>query len=81
MNLLQKYLDDLRFIIGVLFMIFALILVVLGITEPVVPGRLNLNLYTGLFMAVFSGGMLFFSVRDQMKAEEGPKKTKASVAL
>ncbi len=78
---MQKYLDDLRFIIGALFMIFALILMVLGITEPVVPGKLNLNLYTGLFMGLFSGGMLFFSIRDQLKAEESSKKKDVSVAL
>ena len=53
-----KHFEDLRFMIGLLFMIFGVILIVLGMTRAPLANHLNLNLGAGLAMAVFATVML-----------------------
>ena len=61
--MLNQLLDDLRFPIGVLFTIFSLILVTLGLLRPVtLNSTLNLNLDAGLIMGVFGLFMLVSAV-------------------
>ncbi len=56
--MLDKLLDDLRFPIGLLFLIFSLVLVPLGLFNSPAEGELNLNLSSGLFMGAFAVFML-----------------------
>ncbi len=62
---------DIRIPIGLLFAILGLILAIFGLvsmndTELYARslGR-NINLWTGLLMLVFGGGMLYFSLRKR----------------
>lgn len=64
---------DIRIPIGLLFVILGAILVIFGLatlynTELYARSLgSNINLYTGLLMLVFGGGMLFFSLRKKKK--------------
>ena len=64
---------DIRIPIGLLFVILGAILVIFGLatmynTELYARSLgTNINLYTGLLMLVFGGGMLFFSLRERKK--------------
>ena len=52
---LQAFLEDLRCIIGTLFLIFGVILLALGLFGPEpAAGSLNLNLMTGVAMSLFA---------------------------
>lgn len=93
MLLFMELIEDLRFVIGLLFLAFGVILIALGILSPpeatVAIGSaigaagagvgsaaaplqagapispLNLNLYTGIGMTVFSLLMIFFAVKNR----------------
>jgi len=64
---------DIRIPIGLLFAILGAILLIFGIAtmdNAALYARSlgsNINLYTGLLMLVFGGGMLFFSLRKRKK--------------
>lgn len=64
---------DIRIPIGLLFAILGAILLIFGIAtmdNAALYARSlgsNINLYTGLLMLVFGGGMLFFSLRKKKK--------------
>lgn len=61
--MLNRLLDDLRFPIGLLFSIFAAILLVMGVFSPEVrDGGVNLNLFAGAVMGAFALFMLGTSV-------------------
>ena len=71
--MLNRLLDDLRFPIGLLFSIFAVILLALGIVSPELrDGGVNLNLFAGLVMGAFALFMLVTSVLAARAA--GPEK-------
>ena len=61
----MRFLDDLRFIIGLLFLILgALVLVAAPAYRPTVEGAVNANLVGGIAMTAFAALMLalaFFS--------------------
>ncbi len=65
---LFRYLEDLRFLIGVFFLIIGTILLLLGILEPPTEaGRLNLNLFCGVVITGFALVMTwmgFFGVKE-----------------
>ncbi|MDD4004497.1 MAG: hypothetical protein PHW69_04755 [Elusimicrobiaceae bacterium] len=71
--MLNRLLDDLRFPIGLLFLIFSVILTIVGIILPLKPGSgTNLNLFAGGVMGVFALFMLgsaFLAVRGAHAAE------------
>lgn len=74
----RNMIEDLRFLISFLFGTFALILLILGVIGPApAAGRLNLNLYTGVAMAIFSTVMFYLGVRSQ--TEKVAKQKKAAV--
>ncbi|MFA5161505.1 MAG: hypothetical protein WC421_04590 [Elusimicrobiales bacterium] len=61
--MLDRLLDDLRFPIGLLFLIFSVILVISGMVLPLKPdAEMNLNVVSGLMMGVFALFMLVTSV-------------------
>lgn len=63
--MMDKLFDDLRFPIGLLFVIFSSILLFLGLAHPEIakPGSdINLNLYAGTCMGVFGLFMLISAV-------------------
>jgi len=75
--MLNQLLDDLRFPIGVLFTIFSVILVTLGLLRPVtLNSTLNLNLDAGLIMGVFGLFMLISAIRSVKKAMAAQDQTK-----
>ncbi|MEI7482342.1 MAG: hypothetical protein WCK75_08325 [Elusimicrobiota bacterium] len=54
--MLNQLLDDLRFPIGLLFSIFSVILIVVGLIKPQTAAAgidINLNVSAGVFMGVF----------------------------
>jgi hypothetical protein len=54
-----RRLDDLRFIIGLLFAILGLLVLFVGPAfRPVVPGAINANLVGGVAMTAFAALML-----------------------
>jgi|GEM_PF-1991740 len=70
--MLDILLDDLRFPIGLLFLIFSLILVVTGLILPLKPGAdTNLNLFAGGVMGVFGLFMLVTSILSARAAASG----------
>jgi purine-cytosine permease-like protein len=66
---------DIRIPIGLLFAILGLILAVFGMistndTELYARSLgMNINLFTGILMLVFGGGMLLFSLRKKKAAK------------
>ncbi len=63
----MKYLNDLRFIIGLFFLIVSLILIFTGFfvhNSPLTDQSGNLNLYTGIGMLTFSALMLAASIAN-----------------
>jgi len=63
--MLNQLLDDLRFPIGLLFSIFSVILIVVGLVKPqaVTAGLdINLNVSAGAFMGVFGLFMVLSAV-------------------
>ncbi len=59
--------NDLRTPVGMLFLLFGLIVTAVGIFAPDSRAPLtevNVNLYVGLFMLVFGGGMLWMGLRS-----------------
>ncbi len=59
--------NDLRTPVGILFLLFGLIVTAVGIFAPENTAPLtevNVNLYVGLFMLVFGGGMLWMGIRS-----------------
>jgi hypothetical protein len=59
--------SDLRTPVGILFLLFGVIVTAMGIfgthnTAPLTD--VNVNLYVGLFMLVFGGGMLWMGMRS-----------------
>jgi hypothetical protein len=59
--------SDLRTPVGILFLLFGVIVTAMGIfgTHNTAPlTELNVNLYVGLFMLVFGGGMLWMGLRS-----------------
>lgn len=59
--------NDLRTPVGMLFVLFGLIVAGMGIFAPENTAPLtdtNVNLYVGLFMLVFGGGMLWMGLRS-----------------
>lgn len=59
--------SDLRTPVGILFLLFGVIVTAMGLfgsnnTAPLTD--VNVNLYTGLFMLVFGGGMLWMGLRS-----------------
>lgn len=68
--MIYELLDDLRFPIGLLFSIFSVILVYLGLTEPLPNNAdLNLNLLAGAAMGVFG----LFMIGSALIARVGAK--------
>lgn len=73
--MLNQLLDDLRFPIGVLFTIFSVILVTLGLSCPVtLNSTLNLNLDAGMIMGVFGVFMLVSAVLSVKAAQAEQEK-------
>jgi cytochrome c biogenesis protein CcdA len=60
-----KLLEDLRFVIGLLFFFMSAILLFQGIVHPIEPTSENLNLLAGAVMGVFAVSMLVFSWRGR----------------
>ena len=61
---------DLRFVIGLFFLLIGLILVATGFFTPeLTPSGHNLNLMTGLMMLAFSVFMLNLSVRAKRRVD------------
>lgn len=59
--------NDLRTPVGMLFLLFGLIVTAVGLfaadnTAPLTD--VNVNLYVGVFMLVFGGGMLWMGLRS-----------------
>jgi hypothetical protein len=71
--MLNKLLDDLRFPIGLLFIIFGLILTVMGLANPVkMDCDLNLNLLSGIIMDVFALFMLGTAILAVKNSQDVP---------
>jgi putative Mn2+ efflux pump MntP len=66
---------DIKLPIGLMFSIFGVILTILGIasagdTELYAKSLgININLWSGLFMLLFGGWMLYLALRKKNKAE------------
>jgi len=59
----MKLLDDLRFIIGVLFAILGVLVLATGLTGPAAaPGTVNANLVGGIAMTAFAVLMLALAI-------------------
>jgi len=59
--------NDLRTPVGMLFLLFGVIVTGVGLFIPEYSAPLteaNVNLYVGLFMLVFGGGMLWMGLRS-----------------
>jgi len=72
--MLNQLLDDLRFPIGLLFSIFSVILIVVGLIRPQVVTAgldINLNVSAGAFMGVFG---LFMALSAVWSARGKAKK-------
>ncbi|MFH1161515.1 MAG: hypothetical protein V1733_11290 [bacterium] len=60
---------DIRLPIGFMFSLLGLLLLVFGLTTEADPElykrsfEINVNIWSGLLMLVFGGGMLFFGIR------------------
>ncbi|MCL4781562.1 MAG: hypothetical protein KJZ70_00865 [Bryobacterales bacterium] len=59
--------SDLRTPVGILFLLFGIIVTALGLfgshnTAPLT--EVNVNLYVGVFMLLFGGGMLWMGLRN-----------------
>ena len=69
--MLNRLLEDLRFVIGVFFGMVGLILIVIGYSDPSGSIRAgeNMNLVSGWMMAVFAAFMLFLVFWDFRKTE------------
>jgi len=66
---------DIRLPIGIMFSVLGLLLVVFGLstdTDPELYKRsleVNVNLWSGLLMLIFGGGMLFLGIRAKRKKQ------------
>ena len=69
--MLNRLLEDLRFVIGGFFGMVGLILIVIGYSDPSGSIRAgeNMNLVSGWMMAVFAAFMLFLVFWDFRKTE------------
>ena len=66
--MLNRLLEDLRFVIGVFFAILSCILAVTGMLNPPAdPSASNLNLAVGGIMGIFAVFMIVLSLRDLKK--------------
>ncbi len=65
---MKPSLFDLRFVIGLFFLIVGLIVVIASFGESKVPDGSKINLYTGIVFLVFAGGMLL-SFRASQKSD------------
>jgi len=75
--MLNRLLDDLRFPIGLLFIIFSVILIISGFTAPFKPGEeINLNLWAGAVMGIFALFMLITSVLANRRGPGTDEQTK-----
>jgi len=64
-----RRLDDLRFIIGLLFAILGLLLLFVGPAfHPALPGAINANLVGGIAMTAFAALMLGLAIFAPPKA-------------
>jgi len=65
---MMKLLEDLRFVIGLLFAILGLLVLGAGLLHPATePGALNANLVGGIAMTAFAGVMLALALLGQSK--------------
>jgi len=65
---MMKYFNDLRFVIGLFFLITGLILVLTSFFGPsdIIAGvGVKGNLWVGLPILVFASGMLYFSLKEK----------------
>lgn len=81
--MLYQLLEDLRFVIGALFAILSVILLIVGYTNPqTTPNGINLNLFSGCTMGMFSifmlGLSLFAANREKTK-ETTSNKAKSKI--
>jgi hypothetical protein len=60
---MYKKLEDLRFVIGLFFLILGVILLVASRLYPPLEG-INLNQRVGVVMLLFSGAMLYSSTKE-----------------
>ncbi len=67
----MKLLDDLRFIIGLLFAILGLVVLATGLAAPgaAAPGTVNANLVGGVAMTAFAALMLVLAVLGARKGD------------
>ena len=66
----MKYLTDLRFVIGLFFLVVGIILILTSLFGPsdiIVNIGIKGNLWVGLPILVFAGSMLFASLRSKAK--------------
>jgi len=65
-----KYLEDLRFVIGLFFAILGVLLMTVGtINASTYPDGLRLNLWSGAAMGIFAAVMISLSVFFPLEAE------------
>jgi hypothetical protein len=65
---MARLIEDLRFVIGLFFLIISVILLGLGLFSSELPAHgMNLNLGAGAVMAVFSALMLTLAVYSSSK--------------
>ncbi|MBC7692327.1 MAG: hypothetical protein H7222_11235 [Methylotenera sp.] len=60
---MEKRLSDLRFVIGLFFLIVSVILILKGMTDD--PTPLHLNIFSGSIMLVFSIIMITLHLMDK----------------
>ncbi len=75
--MLNQLLDDLRFPIGLLFSIFSVILIIVGLIKPqtVAAGiDINLNVSAGAFMGVFGLFMVLSAMWSARSAQKRSQK-------
>jgi hypothetical protein len=67
---MMKLLEDLRFVIGLLFAILGLLVLGAGLLHPTAePGALNANIVGGVAMTVFAAVMLGLALYARSKGE------------
>ena len=68
MTLQMKLFNDLRFFIGLFFLLIGLILIAVGTIEPSLQAGVNLDLMTGFGFVIFSAIALTLAVRAVKEA-------------
>lgn len=66
----MRLLEDLRFIIGLLFAILGVLVLGAGILHPAAPGTLDANIVGGVAMTVFAAVMLVLAIFSPLPPQD-----------